>query len=177
MQTRDEVEDLHNCQEFSQTLLCLYQATQIPEKVFYCFYKLTSLRKNAKLFVMVTEKFSAVPKSCTRSLNFTRNQFLFCKKDAFQNTVFSRFKCQLKRETLTEHDFYRFSKFQLTREWVNKVNLSSFQIRACVISARKAKHLDVTTMFTYSHANTPVDQSERKYYLIPPGLLLTRLRV
>ena len=40
-----------------------------------------------------------------------------------------------------------------------------FQIRACVISARKAKHLDATTMFTYSHANTPLGQSERAYYL------------
>ena len=41
----------------------------------------------------------------------------------------------------------RFSKFQPTKEWVNKRNLSSFelekifQIRACVISAGKAKHL------------------------------------
>jgi len=48
--------------------------------------------------------------------------------------------------------FLRFSKFQPTRKWVNKVNLASFltqnlsQIRAFVISARKAKHLDVTTM-------------------------------
>ena len=33
------------------------------------------------------------------------------------------------------------------------------------ISARKAKHLDVTTMLTYSHANTPLGQSERAYYL------------
>ena len=40
-----------------------------------------------------------------------------------------------------------------------------FQIRACVVSTRKAKHLDVTTMFTYSHANTPLGQSERAYYL------------
>ena len=40
-----------------------------------------------------------------------------------------------------------------------------FQIRACVISGRKAKHLDATTMFTYSHANTPLGQSERAYYL------------
>ena len=29
-------------------------------------------------------------KSCTR------NQYLFCKKDAFQNTDFSRLKCTLK---------------------------------------------------------------------------------
>ena len=40
-----------------------------------------------------------------------------------------------------------------------------FHIRACVISARKAKHFDVTTMFTYSHANKPLGQSERAYYL------------
>ena len=41
-----------------------------------------------------------------------------------------------------------------------------FQIRACVImSARKAKHLDATTMFSYSHANTPTGQSERAYHL------------
>ena len=61
--------------------------------------------------------------------------------------------------------------FQPTRNWVDQVNLSSFstqnlfQIHACVISARKAKHLNVTTMFTYSHANTPLGQSERAYYL------------
>ena len=40
-----------------------------------------------------------------------------------------------------------------------------FQIRACVISARKAKHLEVTTLFTYPLANTPLGQSERAYYL------------
>ena len=34
-----------------------------------------------------------------------------------------------------------------------------------MISARKAKQLDATTMFTYSHANTALSQSERAYYL------------
>ena len=34
-----------------------------------------------------------------------------------------------------------------------------------MISARRAKHLGATTMFTYSHANTPLGQSERAYYL------------
>ena len=33
-------------------------------------------------------------KSCSRS------QFLFWKKDAFQNTDFSRLKCQLKRKKI-----------------------------------------------------------------------------
>ena len=49
MQTLDEVDGLPNCLEFSQPLECLYHAMQIQEKVFYCFYKLTFLRKNAKL--------------------------------------------------------------------------------------------------------------------------------
>ena len=40
-----------------------------------------------------------------------------------------------------------------------------YQICASVTSAQKAKHLDVTTMFTYSHANNPLDQSECAYYL------------
>ena len=34
-----------------------------------------------------------------------------------------------------------------------------------MISPRKAKHLDAKTMFTYSHANTLIGQSERAYYL------------
>ena len=34
-----------------------------------------------------------------------------------------------------------------------------------MISARETKQLDVTTMFTYSHANTPLGQSEHAYYL------------
>ena len=51
------------------------------------------------------------------------------------------------------------------RKWVNKVNLTSFstqnlfQIRACT---RKARHLVVTT---HCHANTPLGQSERAYYI------------
>ena len=55
---------------------------------------------------------------------------------------------------------------------MNKVNLSRsvnskpVVLATCVvISARKAKHLDVTTMFTYSHAKTPLSQSEGAYYL------------
>ena len=32
MQTRDEVEGLHNCREFSQPLECLYQVMQTQEK-------------------------------------------------------------------------------------------------------------------------------------------------
>ena len=34
MQTRDEVEGLHNCREFSQLLECLYEGMQTQEKSF-----------------------------------------------------------------------------------------------------------------------------------------------
>ena len=86
-----------------------------------------------------------------------RNQFLFCKKDAFQNKDFSRLNCQLKRKKLPEQDFPSFSRRGngLSKLVVFSTQ-TSFQIRACVISAQKARHFEVTTAFTYSHANTPL---------------------
>ena len=101
----------------------------------------------------------------------TRNQFFFCKKMLPKNTDFSRSKCQLKRkqnwhslfvemfQVSADEGMGKWSK--LVEFWTKKL----FQICACLISARKAKHLDVTTMFTYSHANTPLGQSEGAYYL------------
>ena len=72
------------------------------KKVFYYFYKITFPKKNAKLFVMALIKGEILTshkvlytKSCTR------NQFRILLKDAFQNTAFSRLKCQLKRKKLT----------------------------------------------------------------------------
>ena len=148
MQTPGFVSGLHNCREFSQPLECLDQAMQTQEKSFLLL-----------LEHWLKEKLLPVAKSCmyTTLVSVISPRF--------------RLKCQLNRKKIHTACFYRFSKFQPTRKWVNKVNLSRFstqnlfQIRPCVISARKAKHLDVTTMFTYSHANTPLGQSERAYYL------------
>ena len=86
----------------------------------------------------------------------TRNQFLFCKKMLSKIRIFSLKISAYAKTKLTQ------LVCKGTKEWVNKVNLSSFllkkrfEICACVICARKGKHLDVTTMFTYSHANTPL---------------------
>ena len=93
MQTRDEVEGLPNCLEFSQPLECLYHAMQIQEKVFYCFYKLTFPRKIAKLsaVALIKREILTSRKSCTRSLARVISS-CFAKKDAFQNTDFSLFK-------------------------------------------------------------------------------------
>ena len=58
-----------------------------------------------------------------------RESVLFCKKDAFQKTEFSPLKCQLKRKKIDTACFSSFSKFHPTRKWVNKVNLSSIQLK------------------------------------------------
>ena len=86
---------------------------QIQEKVFYCFYKLTSLRKKTKLFVTALikkeiltfrEVFYMKPCMC--------NQLLVCIKDALQNTDFLRLKCQLlKVKIIDTTNLERFSNF------------------------------------------------------------------
>ena len=93
------------------------------KKVFYCFCKITFPRKNAKLFVMalikkeiLTSRKLLYKKSCTR------NQFLFCKKMLFKIQIFFRGK------KIDTPSLWRFFKFQPTEEWVNKVNLSNFEL-------------------------------------------------
>ena len=120
MQTRDEVEGLHNSKEFFQPLECLYQAMKHREKVFYYFYKITLLRKNEKLFVIASPQTSfGVPLSrihfsptgeaifvmtltkreilTSRKVlytkSFTFNQLLFCQKMLSKIRIF-----QLKRK-------------------------------------------------------------------------------
>ena len=91
------VEGLHNCREFSQPLSCLLiRLCKYRKKVFYCFYKLTFLRKNAKPLVMALIKIREILTShgvlCMKSC--MRNKFLFCEKVAFQNMDFCRLKCK-----------------------------------------------------------------------------------
>ena len=89
-------------------------------------------------------------------------------KDAFQKyTCIFRLKCQLKH-TACFRRFFQVSADEGMGKQSKCVEFSTqklFQICACVISARKAEHFDATTVFTYSHANTPLGQSERAYYL------------
>ena len=80
-------------------------------------------------------------------------------------------KMSSQAKTLTQH-VCKLTIFQVSaNEGMGKrsklVEFSAqklFQIRACVISARKPNHLDVTTMFTYSYTSTFLGQSERAYY-------------
>ena len=99
--------------------LCKYR-----ENVFYCFYKLTSPRKNALLWHRLKKEILILyTNSCTRF------QYLFCKTMTSKIRIFFRLKCQLKWKKKNAAYLLRFSKFQPTREWVNKVNLSSFQLK------------------------------------------------
>ena len=56
MQTRDEVEGLHNCREFSQPLECLYQAMQTQEKSFLLLlYNISQMNStNEEKFCLLT---------------------------------------------------------------------------------------------------------------------------
>ena len=80
--------------------------------------------------------------------------------------VFSRLKRQLKRKKIGTARLWRFSKFHPTREWVNKVNLSSFQLKnilkfVLVWLARQEQNFLTPHMFIYSHVNTSLGQAER----------------
>ena len=120
------------------------------KKVFYCSYNVTFPRKKAKHLVLDNDLkrnsyqlWSLLQETCTR------NQFLFCNKDAFQKYWF------FSPEMSGDEGMGKLSK---CGEFSTQ---KLFQISAFVISEPKAKHLDATTMFTYSHANTPLGQSER----------------
>ena len=51
MQTRDDVEGLHDCLEFFQPLECLYQAMQTQDKSFQLLLLNNFPEKKEKLFV------------------------------------------------------------------------------------------------------------------------------
>ena len=53
----------------------------------------------------------------------------FAKKDAFQNMDFSCLNCQLEQKKINAARFLRFFECRPTRNWVSKVNLSSFQLK------------------------------------------------
>ena len=58
-----------------------------------------------------------------------RNQFLFCKKNSFQNTNFSRLNCQLKRKKHWQSKFVKIFQVSADKE-MDKVNLSSFRLKS-----------------------------------------------
>ena len=105
MQTRDEVEGLHNCLEFPQPVECLYQAVQTQEKIFFCFYKIFFLEKEKNtLFYMALIKREILTSLEVLYTKLVRESVLFCKKFEF-----SHLKWQLKQ--LTRHVFKAFPSF------------------------------------------------------------------
>ena len=112
MQTRDKVEDLYNCREFSQRLECLYQAMQTQEKSFLLLLTNNFPEKKRR------KKFLPVAKSCTRSLaRVIRSCF---PKGCFPKYGFFSLKMSALNETkIDTSSLQRFSKVQPTKEWVN----------------------------------------------------------
>ena len=81
------------------------------KKVFYCFYKITFPRKNAKLFVMAMIKRRILT---SRKVLYTKtsNQFLFCKKMLSKIWIFLAQNVSLSEKKLTQRvckDFPSFS--------------------------------------------------------------------
>ena len=144
---------MHNCQEFSQPLECLYQAMQTQEKVFYCFYKLTFPRKkkNSLFRLLIKREILTSREVLYTKLNVRVISSCFAIK-MLTKKGFSCLKCQLK-------GMGKLSKF------VQFSTKKYFKIRACVISARRAKHLDSTHVYILSckHISRPI--KERAYYL------------
>ena len=75
MQTQDKVLGLHNCQEFSQLLKCLYQAMQIQEKVFYCFYKLRNFPEKKIVMALIKREILPICEVCVISSCFAKRGF------------------------------------------------------------------------------------------------------
>ena len=119
MQTRDFVSGLHNCREFSQSLECLYQEMQTQEKVFYCFYKITSFK------------------------NYNAGK--------------------VKKINFTDQNASSYN-INLTMTFLNWP-IKTYFFENLVIGGVACTTLRHTTVFIYFHANTPLGQSERAYYL------------
>ena len=70
------------------------------KKVFYCFYKITFPRKKCKtiLFKPLIKIEIVTSREVLHTKIVRVISLCFPKKDAFQNTGFSRLKCQLKKK-------------------------------------------------------------------------------
>ena len=138
MQTLDFVSGLHSCQKFSQLVRLLISGSirlcKQRKKVFYCFYKITFRRKKKNSLFRLLVKREILT---SREVLYTKlNVLLIC----------SCFAIKMLSKKI----------FQVSSaEWMGKVSKfveSSTQkyskIRACVISLRRAKHLDSTHVWS-----------------------------
>ena len=161
---------MHNFLEFSSPLECLYQVIQTQGKVFYCFYQINFQNKKRKTLCYGTDQ----KRNFYQSRGLVREACMCIKKSVlvwFSKKMLSKKRFfSLKMPAQAKRNWHSmFLKiFQVLADYemVNKVNLSSFstqnlfQIRAWLMCAQQDN-----VYLTYSHANTPLGQSERAYYL------------
>ena len=100
-------------------------------KFSIAFIKYLSRIKSAKTFLFwhwLKEKFLPVAKSCTCY------QFLFCKKMLFKIRIFLAYNISLSAKKFTQLVCKDFPGFQPTKEWMNIVNLSNFELKKFVFT-------------------------------------------
>ena len=165
MQTLDFVSSLKNFPNPSSVYIRLCKHRK---NVFCCFYKITFpwKKKNSLFRFLIKREILTTREVLSKKANVRVIISRFAIK-LLSKKGFSRLKCQLKRKkNIGTACLKRFSKFHPTREWVNKVNLSSFRLKnilnfVLVWLAREEQNILPPYMFTYSHANTSLGQSER----------------
>ena len=112
MQTRDEVEGLRNCREFSQPLECLYQAMQTQEKKFYitCIKYFSKLIRQMKRILLIQKDFLNTRSWQSSFLLTNQNAHLITHepmkfhvlkvKSKFKSSANKRASCKWKRYQL-----------------------------------------------------------------------------
>ena len=148
---------------------------QTQEKCFLLLLWNNFPEKNAKLFVMALVKREILTSRkvlCRKSLARVISWISSCfAKRCFPKYWFSSLKCQLKRKQNWHSLFVKIFQHSADKEMGNKVNLSSFELKnffgfvLAWLAREKQNNLSQPFMFTYSHANTLLGQSERAHYL------------
>ena len=135
---------MHNYQEFSQPLVCLYQAMQTQEKSFLLLVLnyLRRKKKNSLFRLLIKREILTSREVLYKKLNVRLISSCFAIK------MLSKKIFQVSSDEVVG----KLSKF------VEFSTQKHFKIRACVISARRAKHLDSTHAYILSckHISRPI---------------------
>ena len=132
-----------------------YQSTQIPLDLIEHFFERLGLGYtfNAIIFLYHGDLYSHLWIKVTCILGSPLKMSVKAKKKNW-HSMFVKIS-----QVSADEEIGKYSKL------VEFSTRKRLEIRAWVIGARKPIHLDVKTMFTDSHVNTPLGQCERAYYL------------
>ena len=114
MQTRDESRVCITVENSPNASSVYIRLCKHGKKVFYCFYKITFLRKKRRtLCVALIKREILTSRKILSTESCTRNQFLFCKKMLWKIRIFHASNVSLSEKKLTHllcNDFPSFSR-------------------------------------------------------------------